>query len=275
MNRIKFKSSFYLMIIFIFVSTFVQAKDIKWARYGDIDSLDPHKATSTLSLQVWGLIYDTLLATDKDGNAVPHLAKSWKSNSDGTQYTFSLNKGVKCHDGTAMDANDVKYTVEKAFSKSSPSLTKGSWGPITRVEVLDPLTVRFNLKTPFVALISFLADSFSSIICDSNKGKSGFGTSVAVGSGAWEFVSWTKGDKIVLKKNSNFQNFGKLPKNPGAPYMDGLVISVVPEPQARLAALKTGEVHIAEPPFDDVQDLKASGQLKIMVAENTGHNVFW
>ena len=168
MKKINFKSIFYLSMIFVFVSTFAQAKDIKWARYGDIDSLDPHKATSTLSLQVWGLIYDTLLATDKDGNAVPHLAKSWKSNSDGTEYTFSLNKGVKCHDGTAMDANDVKFTVEKAFSKSSPSLTKGSWGPITKVEVLDPLTVKFNLKTPFVALISFLADSFSSIICDSN-----------------------------------------------------------------------------------------------------------
>ena len=136
MKRMNLKSIFYLLIIFIFVSSFAQAKDIKWARYGDIDSLDPHKATSTLSLQVWGLIYDTLLATDKDGNAVPHLAKSWKSNSDGTEYTFSLNKGVKCHDGTAMDANDVKFTVEKAFSKSSPSLTKGSWGQLLRLKCL-------------------------------------------------------------------------------------------------------------------------------------------
>ena len=58
----------------------------------------------------------------------------------------------------------------------------------TNVEVINPLTVRFNLETPFVALISFLADSFSSIICDSNKGKSGFGTNAAIGSGPWEFV---------------------------------------------------------------------------------------
>ena len=80
MKKINFKSTFCMLIICIFLSSFAQAKDIIWARYGDIDSLDPHKATSTLSLQVWGLIYDTLLATDKDGNAVPHLAKSWKSN---------------------------------------------------------------------------------------------------------------------------------------------------------------------------------------------------
>ena len=66
------------------------AKDIVWARYGDIDTLDPHRATSTLSLQVWSLIYDTLLATDKDGKPVPHIAKSWTANADGTEYTFTL-----------------------------------------------------------------------------------------------------------------------------------------------------------------------------------------
>ena len=76
----------------------IKADEIVWARYGDIDSLDPHKATSTLSLQVWSLIYDTMLATDKDGNIVPHVAKSWSSSSDGKVYTFELNDGIKCHD---------------------------------------------------------------------------------------------------------------------------------------------------------------------------------
>jgi peptide/nickel transport system substrate-binding protein len=252
-----------------------QAKDIVWARYGDIDTLDPHKATSTLSLQVWSLIYDTLLATDKDGNPVPNLAKSWKVNDAGTEYTFTLNEGAVCHDGSPLDANDVKYTVDRAFDATNPSVTKASWGPISKAEVIDPLTVMLTLDKPFVALVPFLADSFSSIICDSNKGKDGFGTTTAIGSGPWKLTSWTKGDKIVLAKNAAYKNFGKLAANKGAPYMDGLVISVVPEPQARLAALKTGEVDIAEPPLDDVEALKGSGTLKVTVAENTGQNVFW
>ncbi len=252
-----------------------QAGDIVWARYGDIDTLDPQKATSTLSLQVWSLVYDTLLATDKDGNPVPNLAKSWTVNAAGTEYVFKLNEGAVCHDGTPLDANDVKYTVDRAFDTASPSVTKASWGPIRTVEVVDPLTVRFTLDKPFVALIPFLADSFSSILCDSNKGKEGFGTSTAIGSGPWKLVSWTKGDRIVLARNPAYRNFGKLAANKGAPYMDGLVISVVPEPQARLAALKTGEVDIAEPPLDDVEALKGSGALKVVVAGNTGQNVFW
>lgn len=251
------------------------AKDIVWARYGDIDTLDPHKATSTLSLQVWSLIYDTLLATDKDGKPVPNLAKSWDVNTAGTEYTFQLQPGVKCHDGSPLDANDVKYTVDRAFDATNPSVTKASWGPITSAEVIDPLTVKLSLSTPFVALVPFLADSFSSIVCDSNKDVAGFGTSAAIGSGPWKLTSWTKGDRIVLAKNPDYVNFGKLAENKGAPYMDGLVITTVPEPQARLAGLKTGEIQIAEPPLDDVAALKSSGELNIVIAENTGQNVFW
>jgi peptide/nickel transport system substrate-binding protein len=258
-----------------FLSTPLYAADIVWARYGDIDSLDPHKATSTLSLQVWSLIYDTLLATDADGAPQPHIAKSWTTNDDGTEYVFELQEGVVCHDGSPLDANDVKYTVDLAFSEESPSLTKSSWGPISSVEVVDDTTVKFVLESPFVAMVPFLADSFSSIVCDSNADAEGFGTDSAIGSGPWMLESWTKGDKIVLKKNPDYKNFGKLASNPGAPHEDGLIISVVPEPQARLAALKTGEVHIAEPPFDDVPMLKESGELAIVVAENTGQNVFW
>lgn len=256
-------------------ATLAQAEPIVWARYGDIDSLDPHRATSTLSLQVWSLIYDTLLATDADGAPVPHIAKSWESNAEGTEYTFALQDGVTCHDGTPLDANDVKYTIDTAFDPDAPSVTKGSWGPISGVEVIDPLTVKLTLEQPFVALIPFLADSFSSIICDSNAGAEGFGTTTAIGSGPWKLVSWTRGDRIVLEANADYTNFGKLAENPGAPHESGLVIAVVPEPQARLAALKTGEVHVAEPPFDDVPMLMESGELDVVVAENTGQNVFW
>ncbi len=257
----------------ISLSGAAEARDIVWARYGDIDTLDPHKATSTLSLQVWSLIYDTLLATDASGAPVPHLAKSWTANDEGTEYTFSLQEGVTCHDGSPLDANDVKFTIDRAFDAASPSVTKASWGPITGVEVVDPLTVKLTLETPFVALVPFLADSFSSIICDTND--AGFGTTAAIGCGPWKLESWTKGDRIVLKRNPDYVNFGKLAENKGAPYMDGLTITVVPEPQTRLAALKTGEVDIAEPPFDDVADLKATGEFDIVVAENTGQNVFW
>ena len=252
-----------------------QDSEIVWARYGDLDTLDPHRATSTLSLQVWSLIYDTLLATDAEGNPVPNLAETWEMSEDGTEYTFTLVEGVTCHDGTPLDATDVKYTVDRAFDEADPSVTQASWGPITSAEVVDPLTVKLTLEEPFVALIPFLADSFSSIICASNEGAEGFGTTTAIGSGPWKLESWTKGDRLVLSANEDYVNHGKLAENPGAPHMNRLVIPVVPEPQARLAGLQTGEIDIAEPPLDDVEALRESGELDVVVAENTGQNVFW
>jgi len=249
------------------------AKDLVWARYGDIDSLDPHRATSTLSMQVWDQVYDTLLAFDENGNPRPNLAKSWTVSDDGLVYTFKLHDGIKCHDGTPFDANDVKFTVDRAFG-DNPSLTKTSWGPITKAQVVDPLTVRITMSSRFGAFLPFLGDSFSSMVCDSNTADT-FGSSTAIGTGPFKLVNWTKGDEVVLAKNPDYHNYGKPVENSGPPHIDRLIVRTVPEPQTRLAALRTGEVQVAEPPFDDIPAIKKEGKLKIVVAKNTGQNVFW
>lgn len=250
------------------------AQEVIWARYGDLDSLDPHRATSTLSMQVWDQIYDTMLAFDADGMAQPHFAKSWEVSDDGLEYVFTLQDGVLCHDGTPFDANDVKFTVDRAFG-DNPSLTKTAWGPISAVEVVDPLTVKFTFEQRFGAFLPFLADSFSSIGCDSNAGVDTFGSTTAIGAGPFSLVEWVKGDQVVLDANPNYKNFGKPVENMGPPQFDRLIIRTVPEAQTRLAALTTGEVHIAEPPFDDIPAIEQAGELDIVIAENTGQNVFW
>lgn len=250
-----------------------QAQEVVWARYGDIDSLDPHRATSTLSMQVWDQIYDTLLAFDETGNARANLAKSWEVSNGGLSYTFQLRQGVRCHDGTPFDANDVKYTVDRAFGEN-PSLTKTSWGPIETVRVIDDHTVRIDMESRFGAFLPFLADSFSSMVCDSNDAAT-FGSSTAIGTGPFKLVEWVKGDEVTLERNPDYRNFGKPVENDGAPHIERLRIRTVPEAQTRLAALRTGEVHIAEPPFDDIPAIKEEGELNLTVAEKTGQNVFW
>ena len=254
-------------------ATAAGAQDLVWARYGDIDSLDPHRATSTLSMQVWDQIYDTLLAFDMDGTPGPNMAKSWEVSEDGLEYTFTLNDGILCHDGTAFDANDVKFTIDRAFG-DTPSLTKTSWGPITDVAVEDPLTFKVTLDSKFGAFLPFLADSFSSMVCDTNTADT-FGSTTAIGTGPFILDEWVKGSEIVLSKNPDYVNYGEPWENEGAPHIDRLLIRTVPEAQTRLAALRTGEVHIAEPPFDDIEAIREAGELDIIVAENTGQDVFW
>jgi peptide/nickel transport system substrate-binding protein len=250
------------------------AQDLVWARYGDIDSLDPHRATSTLSMQVWDQIYDQLLAFDMDGNPQPNMAKSWTVSEDGLSYTFELHEGIKCHDGSDFTAEDVKFTVDRALFSDTPSLTRTSWGPIESVEIEDPLTFTVNMETRFAAFIPFLADSFSSMVCDTVYAET-FGSETAIGTGPFRLVEWVKGDEVVLEKNPDYRNLGKPVENEGPPHVDRLLVRTVPEPQTRLAALRTGEVHIAEPPFDSIPQMRQRGDLDIVIAENTGQNVFW
>jgi peptide/nickel transport system substrate-binding protein len=250
------------------------ADELVWARYGDIDSLDPHRATSTLSMQVWDQIYDTLLAFDDDGNAGPNLARSWKVSDDGLSYTFSLEEGVLCHDGTPFGAEDVKFTIDRAFG-DNPSLTQTSWGPIDSVTVVDDLTVTVELASTFGAFLPFLADSFSSMVCASNGDAPGFGSATAIGTGPFKLNSWVQGDVVVLDRNDDYRNFGKPVENSGPVHLERLIVRTIPEAQTRLAALRTGAVHVAEPSFDDIPDIESRGDLDIIVAENTGQNVFW
>lgn len=248
-----------------------------WARYGDADSLDPHRTTTTLSWQIFDQLYDTLLAFDNSGQIVPNLAKEWQVSDNGQEITFVLNEGVTCHDGTPFDATDVKYTADRAMDSTNPSVTKGAWGPIASVDVVDPQTVKFTFEKPFGAFLSFMADPFASMLCDSNKDAGDqFGVSTAIGTGPWKLVSWTKGDEIVLDKNADYVRFGRPVENPGAPYLDQLIVRQIPEAQARLAGLQTGEVQlIVNPPLDDLDSVRNDENLELHIAENTGQNFFF
>lgn len=253
----------------------VQAGEIIWARYGDADTLDPHRSTTTLSMQTWRQIYDTLMAFDAQGSPRPNLAKSVDISDEGKVFTFKLQEGVKCHDGTPFDSADVKFTFDRATDKDKPSVTKSAWGPVSKVEATDPLTVVVTLEKPFGAFLPFMADPFSSMLCDSNKDKPEFGVSSAIGVGPWKLVEWVKGDRIVLDRNPDYKNFGHPTTNKGAPLEDRLLIKQVPEAQTRLAGLKTGAIHIAEPPLEEVAAIKKDPSFKLYVAENTGQNVFF
>lgn len=245
-----------------------------WARYGDIDTLDPHGATSTLSMQVWHQIYDTLLARDSDGQPVPNMAESWAVSDDGLMVSFNLHDDILCHDGSAFDAEDVVYTWERAFSDSRPSNTQSAWGPVTHIDTPDSTTAVFHFSEPFAAFVPFMADPFASMLCRGNEDEAGFGTSAAIGTGPWVFESWRSGDRILLSSNPDYINRGRLADNPGSPYMAELEIRVLREGQSRLAALRSGEVHIAEPPIEAVSNIQSDAELDLYIADNTGQNVF-
>ena len=96
------------------------------ARTGDIDVLDPHKATAFQTVQTLGLIYDRLVTTDKDGKIIPALAEKWEVAPDATSVTFTLRKGVTWHDGDPFIAADVKATLERILDEETAAVARSN-----------------------------------------------------------------------------------------------------------------------------------------------------
>ena len=240
------------------------AKDIVWARDGDIDSLDPHRATSTLSRQVWYQIYDSLLEFNDAGEPIPNLAKRWKVSEDGKEVTFVLADGINCHDGTAFNADDVMWTANRALDDDNPSLTKASWGPVTWVDKIDDLTVSFKFSEPFGAFVPFMADQFTSMLCDSNAEHDDFGVSSAIGTGPWKFASWTKGFRDRPRKKSGLRQSrppGRQSRRALSPI--GSIIRTMPEAQTRVAGSRTGELQVIVPPIQEVKSLQDDREVEV------------
>jgi peptide/nickel transport system substrate-binding protein len=248
---------------------------LTYARDGDADSLDPHKTTTTLSWQVQSQLYETLTAFDADGNIVPNLAASWEISEDGLEYTFTLQEGVTFHDGTPFNAEAVKFTFDRFIDEATGNPSKASIGPLTGTEAVDEMTARMTFSAPFAPLLSFLTDPFAGILSPAAVEAAGdeFGNA-PVGCGPFRFVEWVKGDHITLERFDEYKGFHPMYNHEGPAYLDQVIYRTMPEEQARLAALETGEVNMAEPPLEEVVRLQGDSNFTVNVAPNTGQLVF-
>ena len=239
---------------------------ITYARPQDSEGLDAHKVTTTISFQVMQQIYSTLLTLDDKGKVHPGVAESYSVSDDGLTYRFTIRDGVMCHDGTKMDAAAVKWNLDRVQSPDIASPFASSYGNVagTTVEGRD---VVYQLNEPFSPLPNIFGGVLAIMMCPSSVQGDDF---TPVGSGPYKFVSWERNNKIVLEAFDEYVNVHPLVKNPGAPYVKNLIIKVIPEGVARMAALKTGEVDFAEPSLPDAADLDADPNYKVYTAPLSG-----
>lgn len=270
MNRTrKFASAAILSLSTALFTLPAVAADLIVARSVDADNLDPQKASTTQSLQVTNLIFDTLLTMDKDGSVHPGLASEWSMSEDGKTYSFTIRDGVKCHDGTGFDATAAKASIDRAIDPKTLNPNLSAWGPITKTGV-EGKTVTVTLSEPYGPFASFLTSIQAAFICPASTAGSEF---KPIGTGPFKFVSWTRNDSIQLEANADYKNVNPLIANPGKPHIDKLTLKVIPEAVARMAALRSGEVQMVEPSLEEATSLKEDSNFKVYAAEFSGQQM--
>jgi peptide/nickel transport system substrate-binding protein len=220
-------------------------------------------------------MYDHLLRfKDESTEVEPGLAESWEISDDGLVYTLHLRKGVKFHDGTDLNAEAVKFNIERQIDPNHPYHDTGefpyaefTWGMVDKIEVVDEYTVNITLKEIFAPFLNHLAMHPAAMVSPAAIEEYGRDISIQpVGTGPFKFASWTPGVEVVLEKNPDY--WGDPPK------IDRVIYRPIIEDQSRLTELEAGGVNfIVNIPPDELARLK--GDDRFTVVEQAGMHTWW
>ncbi|MBM3517762.1 MAG: ABC transporter substrate-binding protein [Alphaproteobacteria bacterium] len=198
--------------------------------------LDPHIAIPYSSLAAYEHVYETLVRFNAKMEIEPALAVSYEQPDDLT-YIFKLRRGVKFHDGEVMTAQTVKFNFDRILDPATASPRASLFKQIKEVVAVDPLTVRFTMKTPFPAFLKLIATSNYAGIVSPKAVAGGEIQTKPVGTGPFRFTRYETGVRIVYTRFEDYWDTGK-------PYVDGLEFTFTRDETTRIAALRRGTSHI-------------------------------
>ena len=231
----------------------------------DPDVLDPSMARTYVGRIVFAAFCDKLFDIDEKLNIVPQLALSHETSADGKEMTIKLRPGVKFHDGEPFDAEAAKFSLERHLNMQG-SFRKPELATVDHVEVVDPLTIKLVLKTPFSPLIAQLTDRAGMIVSPKAAKEAGdkFGLH-PVCAGPYKFVERVQQDRMVFEKFADYWNKDDV-------FIDRVVYLPIVDPTVRLANLKSGGLDLIERILaTDIKDVRADSRLKLSTALELGY----
>jgi ABC-type transport system substrate-binding protein len=199
--------------------------------------------------EVGYVVFDRLVTFDAELNIRPQLAERWEISEDQKSATFHLRPNVKFQDGTVVNAEAVKLSIERMLDPARNTTNGPIWSPITGADVIDPLTVRVRTNEPYALLLNTLAHGSGAIVSPTaiaTNGDKSMGTQ-PVGAGPYMLESFNPGQEAVLKAFPDYWG--------GKPKLDKIIFRYIPEASTRIAALKTGSVDV----IDDIPSHLISG----------------
>jgi peptide/nickel transport system substrate-binding protein len=196
-------------------------------------NLDPRVGTDAQSERISKLIFGSLLRRDEHFELQPDLAERWEIR-DPLTYVFHLRRGVRFHDGRALTARDVKFTLDSVRDGSLRTAKASTYRLVASVEAPDDHTVIVRLKEPYAPLLWNLADGAFGVVPD----RSGADLNRRpIGSGPFRFVSMQQDSDVVIERNDGYWG--------AKPNVRRIRFSVVPDTTTRVLELEKGSADIA------------------------------
>src|SRR5471032_2002843 len=223
----------------------------------DPDVLDPTLSRTYTGRIVFSSLCDKLFDIDEKTNIVPQLALGQETSADGKTVTIKLRPGVKFHDGEPRDAAAAKYSIDRHLTMRG-SYRKPEIGTVDSVDVIDPLTIRLNLKQPFSPLIAQLTDRSGMIVSPKAAEAAGdkFGLK-PVCAGPYKFVERIQQDRIVVEKFADYWNKDHV-------FIDKITYLPIVDTSVRLAALRSGSIDMTERVLaTDIKTVRDDPKLKM------------
>ena len=254
-----------LLLFVTAVGTAAAQTNLRVGLAEDPDILDPSMARTYVGRIVFASICDKLFDIDGKLSIVPQLALSQETSADGKIMTIKLRPGVKFHDGEPMDAAAVKYSLDRHLSWKF-SVRKSELSSVGSVDVVDPLTVKLNLKTPFSPLLSQLTDRAGMIVSPKAAEAKGdkFGLK-PVCAGPYKFVERVQQDRIVVEKFADYWDKDHV-------FIDKITYLPIVDGTVRLANLKSGGLDLMERVLaTDIKSVRDNPKLRLSKAVSLGY----
>ncbi|CVI63620.1 ABC transporter substrate-binding protein (plasmid) [Agrobacterium leguminum] len=254
-----------LMLAGTSVAAYAQRSDLVVGIVLEPPHLDPTAgAAGAIDDVVYANLFEGLTRIGRNGEVLPALAESWTVSGDGKVYTFKLHTGVKFHDGSAFDAEDVKFSLDRARADGSTNAQKGLFAAIETVEIVDPATVKVSLKKPEGAFLYNMGWGDAVIVAPETAAGN---KEQPVGTGPFKFDHWAKGSEITLVRNPDY--WGK----PVA--LDKAEFRIIPDTAAAIPAMLSGDVQAFSnmPAGDALGQFQANPQFEVVIGTTEGETL--
>ena len=228
-------------------------------------NLDPTGAAAqAIDSVMYSNVFEGLTRFMSDGAVVPGLAKSWDISADGLSYTFNLQTDVTFHDGTTMDAEDVKFSLDRARAEDSTNAQKGLFANIAAVDVIDAETVKVTLSQPTGNFLFNMAWGDAVIVAPESAETN---ATAPVGTGAYRFVDWVQGDRLELTRNADYWG--------DAPAIQNATFRFISDPTAAFAAVMAEDVDAFAgfPAPENIPQFEADPRFQVLKGNTEGETI--